>query len=562
MSVKNLKRINYLKSLIFDPKGAFLKGIFKVRTLFSDFWIDENTRAMIKHNKKLWAGWVDPKAENIVLIEMHGILATAVADFYFTNVFARKKNARIVSFGRYPWRRKRALHALYKSWNTSEHITALSLSPAQKKRCQEMMSHIRPTLKTKQDVFDLSVDGIEIGVDIYVTYLREFNKPTLYFDAQFDSVLEWAVSVVIYWVDYFKLNKVVGVVVSHDDYIDCNILNRVAYKNKIPMYMPSYFFISRGTRPYSYAARFWAYKRWFHQLADEEKQAAILKAKTQLEKRLQGKFDDDIWYMPVSAFKQPVDEKRVLRESNKLKVLICTHCFFDNPQSYGGMLFHDFHEWLTLLAEIAKKTDYDWYLKTHPHPRPGTHEVIRSILGEESPITIIPSETSPHQLVKEGLSHVLTVYGTVGHEYPAMGVQVVNAGFNPHVAFDFTWTPKDLKEYESWLLDLASLHKHVDLNEIYKYYFMTYYFCLVDDLVFPSTKKLLLDIGQVEMNSSTKFFDRIIKDWSMGHHQKVIEGLERYIDSDQDFLFLKGPISLKEDEFVNDLLCDGSRMNF
>jgi len=562
MSVQGFKNINNLKNLFVNPMGFISKGLLKIKTLVNEFRIDGSTQAMITHNRKLWKGWANPKADNIVLVEMHHSLGTLTADFYFTNVFARKKNARIVSFGRFRWNRKRALHALYKSGNAAEHITAHELSAAQEKRCRELFSRIRPSLKTKQDVFDLAFDGVNIGIDVFETYLREFNKPTLYFDAQFDSILEWAIGVYIYWSDYLQANKVVGIAVSHDCYIDCNILNRLAYKMKIPVFIPWYFSIVRCSRPHTWSARFLAYKRWFDQMTDEVQKAAVIKAKAQIEKRFQGKFEGDIWYMKVSAYQQPVSDKRVLRESNKLKVLICTHCFFDSPQYYGGMLFHDFHDWLSFLARIAQKTDYDWYLKTHPHPRPGTDEVIRSILGENSPITVIPSATSPHQLVKEGVSHVLTVYGTVGHEYPAMGVQVVNAGYNPHIAFNFNWTPKNLKEYESWLMDLSSINKKIDLNEVYQFYFMYHYYSVVDDLIFPSAKAILAKIGQAGMDTSTKVFSCILQDWNKDQHQKVIDKIERYIDADKDFLYLKGPISLKENEFVKDALCNPSRMDF
>ena len=67
----------------------------------------------------------------------------------------------------------------------------------------------------------------------------------------------------------------------------------------------------------------------------------------------------------------------------------------------------------------------------HPDPLPGTEVIIREILEEFPRITFIPPETSHHQLVKEGIDFVLTAYGTVGHEYPALGVQVINAGYNP-----------------------------------------------------------------------------------------------------------------------------------
>ena len=50
---------------------------------------------------------------------------------------------------------------------------------------------------------------------------------------------------------------------------------------------------------------------------------------------------------------------------DNIKVLICTHEFFDDPNSTGGLLFPDFYEWLKYLAQISNKTNYDWYIKPH-----------------------------------------------------------------------------------------------------------------------------------------------------------------------------------------------------
>ena len=69
---------------------------------------------------------------------------------------------------------------------------------------------------------------------------------------------------------------------------------------------------------------------------------------------------------------------------------------------------------------------------------------------------MIPEETSHHQLIREGIKFVFTVYGTVGCEYPLIGAQVINAGNNPHIAYNFNWHPTSIKEHENLVLRLPS----------------------------------------------------------------------------------------------------------
>src|SRR2546430_17604985 len=72
-------------------------------------------------------------------------------------------------------------------------------------------------------------------------------------------------------------------------------------------------------------------------------------------------------FRSVSAFRGVGGGRRVVRRSGKPKILICAPCFTDNPHAYGGLLFLDFYEWIRHLGEIAKHTDYDWYVRSEEH---------------------------------------------------------------------------------------------------------------------------------------------------------------------------------------------------
>jgi len=191
--------------------------------------------------------------------------------------------------------------------------------------------------------------------------------------------------------------------------------------HKVPVYLPHANGIDFSNESHAiYKSRWSNFPHRFKKLSLDEQKNAINLAKKQIDKRLKGHVGVDMPYSTASAFHSNRSEEPVLRESDNIKVLIATHCFYDNPHGAGGMLFLDFYEWLCFLGEISEKTDYDWYIKLHPDYVPGTIESLNKIIDKYPKLTWVPPETSFFQLVKEGISFALTCYGSVGHELPIL----------------------------------------------------------------------------------------------------------------------------------------------
>lgn len=55
-----------------------------------------------------------------------------------------------------------------------------------------------------------------------------------------------------------------------------------------------------------------------------------------------------------------------------------------------------------------------------------------------------------------------------------MGIDVIHAGNNPHIAFDFTIMPKTKSEYEDILLNIQEYSALEYREDIYKYYCVHY----------------------------------------------------------------------------------------
>lgn len=501
--------------------------------------LDKETKRFIWHNRKVWRNYSNDCGNSVILVDSFDVGEAHIARSYFLNVLAKKHKAKIKSFGRRTRLPQSVLHKVYRSFNVNGHIVT-TLNNEQACRRKAIMQEIAPTLKSKQDIYNLKILGVWIGVDIYESYLKEYNRPTLFLDdPRLFKLISEGIGLVIFWQDFIAKNKVAAVVASHDCYLQFNALCKVAYQAKVPVYLPNIRGITLVKEPFSNYAHFHNYRDMFNRLSAEEKRQAIELAKQQLERRFNGEVGVDMPYATKSAFQNPDNAKRILKDTKNIKVLICSHCFYDNPYAFGPMLFLDFYEWLRYLGMISEKTSYDWYLKVHPDPLAGTLETMRGILSEFPLISILPHETSHHQLVKEGINFVLTVYGSVGHECPALGVQVINAGYNPHIAYDFSWYPKTLEEYEYYLLNLDKLHKDINMDQICEFYYMHYYYVLADNLFLDSYREYLKYVPPKERIGSGAykyFLNRLTED----RHRQIIGNLENFINSGKRNYFSRG----------------------
>lgn len=501
--------------------------------------MDLETKRFVEHNKRVWKEWAIRDSDAVILADFYTIAETNIARSYFLNVLARKHGATIMSVQGYGG--DQTLHRVYQSFNTAEHLVPV-LTGEQERRRSAMTCGLWPALRSKQDVFDLTVSGIWIGVDIYESYLRDYNKPTVDLGVpQLRAVVDRAVGLVVFWQDVFSSpRRVAAVVASHDCYVDAGVLCKVAWAHGVPVYSPNPIYVTCARQPHSCHSHFPRYRELFRRLTPEEQEQALSLAREQLQRRLNGEVGVDMPYSTKSAF-GPSGDSPALKRSEKIKVLICTHCFFDNPHAFGGMLFVDFVEWLRYLGAMSERTDYEWYIKTHPDPLPGTLETIRDILRDFPRITLVPAETSHRQLAAEGLDFALTVYGSVGHEYPALGVQVINAGYNPRIAYDFNWHAGSLAEYESYLMNLKTLKKTIDPEDLAEFYYMHHHYQYDDDFVFTSYRQMKTAVAGSELTGSAayKYF---LDQFSEDKHHAIIQAMEAFIDSGKSHYFSHGPV--------------------
>lgn len=502
---------------------------------------DVATRRWAAFNRRHWRAWRVRLPVSEVLLDWYTVPQTQIARSFFLNVLAHKHQARLVVFEEWLGRAvDRSAWRVLQSYNVSERAAPVLNAVSQRDVDALLEQVVR--LPDKRALFDLNVRGVWLGIDVYESYLKG-GRPTVdLLDPLLSELLRAALAQIVFWQDYFAKHAVAGVVAGHDCYVYPNVVCKVAWQNGVPVYLPNARSLSRVTRPFESWAFMQDYRRLFAALPVEEQRRARAWAKQQIERRLAGEVGVDMPYALASAWGAPHGGQRVLRKSNKLKVLIASHCFYDNPHGFGGLLFTDFYEWLMYLRNIAERTEYDWYLKVHPDPLPGTEETIRRILGGSAKITILPYTASHRQLAAEGLNVVLTAYGTVGHEYPALGVPVVNAGYNPRVAYSFNVHPRSREEYERILLHLDQVRLNINQDELYEFYFMHHRYILADDLVFDSYESFTSELSaHVQLGSEA--FDYWLARHGEDRHAAVIRRMASWLDSGERYLFRYGPVS-------------------
>jgi hypothetical protein len=320
----------------------------------------------------------------------------------------------------------------------------------------------------------LKYKEVVIGDLIYDVYLRKFRKPTV--DLTDVGLVEVTSQFLQHFDQLYKrfLNKeVAGVCVSHTVYL-LGLPSRIAAFFGVPAFQVTGESVYRIDRQNSHAyTGFNQYPEIFSGLPLEIQKHGKSLARRQLERKFSGEVGVDMPYSTKSAFVSTNSEMKILLNNDNLHILVAINDFYDSPHAYGNNLHVDFYQWLNALAKVSKITNYNWYVKTHPDIRGDGDAVLKIFIEENPKFKLIPKDTSHHQLISEGISVALTSYGTIASEYPYLGVPVINASVNnPHIKYDFSFSPTTELEYERLLMNLECIKAPESKDSILEFYFI------------------------------------------------------------------------------------------
>lgn len=327
-----------------------------------------------------------------------------------------------------------------------------SMSWSQKK-AQVWANKTFSSLKSKEELVDLTLDGIVVGDLVYDTYLRFKPAPTVDLKDPFLlELLEWTFNLTSKIKRYLANHKIAAVVTTYTSYINHGLLVRIAadqYINVFALGVANQIVLG-PTKSFPYHVRnFHKYKEFFEGVTN--KPEAIEIGEKLISSRLKGQKDVATAYMIHSAYHASESEKKVLQTNGKPKAIIMAHDFYDSPHVYGKMLFPDFYEWVCFLFDSAKNSIYDVYYKPHPNGTADNNKINESLRQANPHITFLEKGTSNLKILEEGIAVAFTVHGTVAHEFAYLGVPVVSAAANPHSAYDFNICPTTREELADYI---------------------------------------------------------------------------------------------------------------
>ena len=510
---------------------------------FAKLWFA--SRKYCKHLSMHFSPVLHSESAPIFLLEVNGMCSAHISYAYLSQNMSDMHKARVVGYNPYLPKNMKMYFLnfvkyftgifpfnVYRSFGVAKFIQIKNDSH-QGKRVEHLFNSLFSTLDCKRKLEDLRINGVWVGDLIYDSFLMEHKQPTIDLKSQeFKKFFLNALKIYIFWEEFFTDHQVCGINVSHCVYLKAIPL-RIAISREIPAFQ---FGISAAYRLcnsniYAYNDFFY-YPETFAQLPSNIKTAGVELAESRIQQRFSGDVGVDMPYSTKSAYGSEKD-KRLLKQSGKVKILLATHCFFDSPHSYGKNLFPDFYDWMTFLGELSEETDYEWYLKTHPDFFPETGKVVQEFVDKYKRFSLLPADASHHQIIREGISVALTTYGTIGFEYAALGIPVINASLNnPHIAYEFNLHPETIDEYRDVILRLESLSFSIDTQKVYEYYFMRNIYN-TEDLFFTNYDEMIERLGGYAAQFTPKIYDYWLADWTEIKHKTLTQDINTFVESGQ-----------------------------
>ncbi len=526
---------------IFDEENLFTKS--------------DAVQKFISFNEKVWRRYQREGTKKVLIPCRVLRNSDIILHAYFANFFAEKYEAEIYAYPKGTWSVKNCpplLRDVYKSINVKGFIDR-ELQFDYEREAAEILEEIWGSIHSWEDWKHIVIYGIDFGTTMIRHYLREFVPPFRSDDKIMFSFLADVIKTIVFWYHYFKEHEVCALILADGVTWD-GYLRDLALSLGILVYIVDYPANIRKPFLGFYHENFYQYYKCFwNLLSKEEQEYGIQWAKKHLELRLKGCTDEIPYMKDKSVYANYGMQTTVLRPSNKIKVLICPHIFEEDCYCCGEQVFaNNYWYWLCHLGDLSSQLpQYDWYIKMHPNGSLRDNIIIDNLLEHYPNITKIPTFVSPIKLKEEGIQYALTVYGTIGHEYPAFGIQVINAGNNPYSSFDFTWNPKDKKSYDELIYNLGNLKPKENLDQLYQFYCIHYLYYNRNKAdfynVFFKTEFLKRDI-RAEPFSENDYI-AYMEQWTSQNHEvimKAIPDILNQVDAWRPDIFYKNKVLIEK----------------
>ncbi len=458
--------------------------------LYVDFFYDNTLKRMVGFTKTQWKSNDLSERESEVLIPIIPTEELSYCSFqlleyiYAGNYLSKNYKASISGFlpdditeTKEDIRVYKSIIDIYKAANLNK-IIYQNLNSKQKIESEGLFEFVKDQITKLEDWNKISFLGFDFGVEIVRYYLR-FGK--LSFDPVNESFMETvkeSIELAIFWRDYFADHKIKAVVLMDATFHE-GIINHFADINGIPTYKINFDLSVKTEEHFNYGKSYPFLKDIFNNLEEEEKIKGAEWGKKQLEMLSNG---DSKAVTPYrlnneSVYSYGTDQTIISRLAGdkRNKAIICPHIFCEDPLTYGRQISDDnYLEWLRILGEETRNSNFSWYIKLHPDENKRGNDFFMEFISTYPHITLLPARLNPIILKRFDFKYAFTVAGSIGHEYPYLGINVVNAGNNPHMSFDFCLNPTNKKELIDIIRKIDEVQYTPNIEELYQYYYLAY----------------------------------------------------------------------------------------
>lgn len=510
-----------------------------------DYSYDKSVQRFVEHNLNVWKNNLYNNTEDELLmalvssVDIMRLREIELFSTYYSNILASKKRCSIKGFVTddldCTTKVLPSVLEVYRSANLSE-IISITLSSEQSAEVEKLYNKNVSNLKSFEDWNKIEVFGINFGISIMRSYLRygelEFAPDNRGFRSTLKECLRW----IVFWSDYFNTHSIKLVMLIDGLYHE-GIINSIAHSRGIPVFYLVDKAFGMTEEPHNFGPCFSDLKNKFNSLSETEKKKGTKWGSEQLKLLTQDskdaiipyRGDDRINYPSVFSYKT---RRLMLPKTSSLRVIICPHIFNEDSWRCGWQLFDNYFNWLNHIGDISRDTDYEWYIKLHPDENERGIRLIEQYVDKYHHIQILPTDISPYELVASGFSYAFTIAGSIGHEYPYIGINVINAGNNPHISFDFCMNPVTAEEFDLLVKDLPIISYEPNLEELYQFYFMAYnkeslYNYCDPRSIFEENKWFLR--SDDSLKDCRNYFDDFLNYLDKEFHEQLINKIENSI---------------------------------
>ncbi|MDB4082186.1 hypothetical protein N9500_04610 [Candidatus Pelagibacter sp.] len=532
------------------------------------FFKNIHTKSLVKKKFKQLFNKNINKSSGIILVEFNKWTSTHISIAYASSVLSKKYNSEIHAYAENGFTKllfgfsffdkiyiylnkffKFKSYSIYSSFGVQKFIELINIDPQILLRFRKNINSIKTKIKNKDDIIKLKLEGVLIGDLIYDTYLRIYKLPTIeVLDPHFIKFLEKSIIYFYFWDNFFKKNKVKGVIVSQAVY-NSTIPIRIGLKYNSTCLIAGPIRLRRLTKKTLFSdSENLSFKKSFAKLNNKQKKLALTKTNEMLKlsfEKNQKLSDKDIFlssnayrkksFISKNNFNKTWNRNRLIKKSKRLKILICPHALSDAPHTRGLHLYPDFYEWLISILEISKQTNYDWYIKLHPDLNQywdNTEKIIKNLLKKKyKHIKYLDNKTPHSRIISEGINFAVTCSGSVCAEYAYFKIPTINSSLsNPHLDFSFSINPKNILELQKILLNLDKVKKNFNKKELLIYFFMSeiYY---SDNWLFKNWKDIMEFCSGKNGMYKEIFYYYWLTRFDKKMHDRSIRGLKNFIIS-------------------------------